>query len=480
VNARIDAALPLPGAEARPIAYGVNGESCVIRLGLNAALAACVAILTCGPAVAAPNAPGLTLYRHARLIDGTGGPVRPGMSVLVEGERIKTVAPDAELSAPAGAKVVDLTGKYLAPGLIDSHEHLATPPNRRAAEANMRRDLYGGVTAVRDMADDLRSVGELARESLAGEVPGPDIYYAAVMAGPSFFVDPRTHAISLGVEPGHSPWAQAIDETTDLRTAVTLAKGTSATAVKIYANLPGDLVKKIAAEARRQGMAVWTHSAIFPATPVQVLDARPDTVSHTCYMAYQVVGVPASYQAKGRIDPKAFAGGPNPIMAALFAQMTAQGTLLDPTLRVYAEDAERYAKNPKSRPPMCDLSLAAALTRQAFQAGVAMSTGTDGIAPASDPWPTVYDEIGLLVRDAGLTPAQAIHAATEVGASAAAQAKDMGTVEPGKLANLIVLAKDPTADVENLKSLELTVKRGRAYPRADFRPPTAADLKDAP
>jgi imidazolonepropionase-like amidohydrolase len=159
--------------------------------------------------------------------------------------------------------------------------------------------------------------------------------------------------------------------------------------------------------------------------------------------------------------------------------MKAQGTILDPTLRVYAEDAERFAKNPNGRPPMCDLDLAAALTRQAFQAGVPLSTGTDGFAPASDPWPTVYDEIALLVAKAGLTPAQAIHAATEVGARAAAQAADMGTVAPGKLANLIVLGRDPTADITNLKSLELTVKRGRAYPRAEFKPPTEQDLKDA-
>lgn len=424
-----------------------------------------------------------TLYRHATLIDGTGGANRTGMSVLVEGERIKAVARDADLAPPAGVRVIDLTGKYLAPGLIDTHEHLATPPNRRLALANMRRDLYGGVTAVRDMADDLRSVAELAREARAGEVPGPDIYYAALMAGPSFFADPRTHAISLGVEPGHAPWEQAIDAQTDLRAAVSLAKGTSATAVKIYANLPPDLVRQIAAEAHRQGLAVWTHSAIFPTTPAQVLDARPDVTSHTCYMAYQVVGVPASYQARVRIDPKAFpnapGGAPNPVMAGLFARMKAQGTILDPTLRVYAQDAERFAKNPKSPAPLCDLDLAAALTRQAFAAGVELSTGTDGIAPASDPWPTVYDEASLLVEKAGLTPAQTMHAATEVAARAAAQDKDMGTVAPGKLANLIVLGRDPTQDIANLKSLQLTVKRGRAWPRSDFRPLTDKDLENA-
>jgi len=61
------------------------------------------------------------------------------------------------------------------PGLNDAHVHLATPPNQRQAEAIMRRDLYGGVTAVRDMADDLRAVGELTRASRAGEIAGPDI-----------------------------------------------------------------------------------------------------------------------------------------------------------------------------------------------------------------------------------------------------------------------------------------------------------------
>lgn len=450
----------------------------MIRSGLGVAVAACIAVLASGAAEAA-EAPQVTLYRHARLIDGSGGPMRSGMSVLVEGERIKAVTPDADLAVPTGARVVDLAGKYLLPGLIDSHEHLATPPNRRMAQANMRRDLYGGVTAIRDMADDLRSVAELAREARAGEIPGPDIYYAALMAGPSFFVDPRTHAATFGVTPGQAPWMQSIDQTTDIRTAVTLAKGTSATAIKIYANLPPDLVAKIAAEAHRQGMAVWTHSAIFPTTPAEVLDARPDVTSHTCYMAYQVVGVPTSYQQRYPVDPKPFEGGDNPVMAGLFARMKAQGTILDPTLRVYAEDAERIAKNPKGRTPFCGLDLAASLTRQAFKAGVPLSTGTDGVAPASDPWPTVYDEISLLVRKAGLTPAEAIQAATATGARAAAQASDMGTLAPGKLANMIVLTRDPLADIENLKSLELTVKRGRTYRRADFKPLTETDLKDA-
>lgn len=91
---------------------------------------------------APPQSGERVLYRDATLIDGTGAPTRSHMDVLVAGERILRVFPDAATPAEAAtAKVVDLRGRYLMPGLIDSHVHLATPPNRRQAEAMLRRDL---------------------------------------------------------------------------------------------------------------------------------------------------------------------------------------------------------------------------------------------------------------------------------------------------------------------------------------------------
>src|SRR3954468_11447427 len=202
-----------------------------------------------------------TVYRHAALIDGTGAPLRPDMAVVTDGERIAAAVPDKALGAAqlAGARQVDLSGLFLLPGLIGSHQHLATPPDRPAAEASLRRDVYSGVTAIRDMADDLRQVGDLARAAHVGEIPSPDIYYAALMAGPSFFEDARTQAAAEGADPGHVPWMQAIDDRTDLRLAVAMARGTSASAIKIYANLPGRLVGAITAEAHRQGIPVWAH-----------------------------------------------------------------------------------------------------------------------------------------------------------------------------------------------------------------------------
>ena len=119
----------------------------------------------------APARPGeRVVYRGATIIDGTGGPAQPNMAVITNGPRIEDVLPASRLS-PAltrEARVVDLSGRYLLPGLIDSHQHMATPPNRRRAEALMRRDLYSGITATRIMADDLRSIAELDRAARAG------------------------------------------------------------------------------------------------------------------------------------------------------------------------------------------------------------------------------------------------------------------------------------------------------------------------
>ncbi|MBR7831133.1 hypothetical protein KDK95_32810, partial [Actinospica sp. MGRD01-02] len=215
----------------------------------------------------------IAAYRGATLLDGTGAPARPATTILVDGERIRLIAPDADVPAELlelADTVVELDGRHVIPGLIDSHQHIATPPDRPTAEATLARDLYGGITATRDMADDLRQVSDLARAALVGEIPAPDIHYAALMAGPGFFDDPRTWQVSQGATPGQVPWMQAVDAGTDLPLAVAMARGTYATAIKVYADLPGETVAAITAEAHRQNIAVWAHAAVFPATPAQV------------------------------------------------------------------------------------------------------------------------------------------------------------------------------------------------------------------
>ncbi|HEX3422822.1 MAG TPA: amidohydrolase family protein [Sphingomicrobium sp.] len=417
-----------------------------------------------------PQGGSRTIYRHASLIDGTGSAIRSDMAVITSGERIVAVIPDSSLqeSQLENARLVDLSGKFLLPGYIDSHQHLATPPNRPEAEARLKRDIYSGITATRDMADDLRQMADVTRAARVGEIPSPDIDYAALMAGPSFFDDPRTQAIAQGAKAGQVPWEQAIDHSTGMPLAVARAKGTYATAVKIYANLPGDLVARITIEAHRQKMKVWAHGMVFPATPFEVVDAGVDTVSHTCYLAYQPMAKrPDSYQHRFPIDPALF-DHDNPVMAKLYTDMRQRGTILDATLHVYRE-VEAAARE-QHKPPLCTVALAGKLTNQAYRAGVQISTGTDGDTPSSESWPSLFDEFELLHDAAGLPPMAVIKAATITGAKAMGEEAEMGTITPGKLANMVILSLNPLEDVRHMRSVVMTVKRGRDFPRSDYRP----------
>jgi imidazolonepropionase-like amidohydrolase len=457
-----------------------------IRIALSAAICAILTGWITAPVAASsrvsptelPLPQSRVIYRGATLIDGTGAPARKAMSVITEGASIVAVTPDPNVAFAqlTNATVVDLRGKYLLPGLIDSHQHLATPPNRRRAEALLRRDLYSGVTATRIMADDLRSIAELARAARVGEIAGPDLYFAALVAGPSFFDDPRTAAAAAGYKPGTAPWMQAIDDRTDLSRAIAIVRGTGATALKIYANLSPHLVRALTAEAHRQGLPVWAHGAVFPTLPADVIAAGPDVISHTCYLAEQLSAhPPTTYQDKRPIDPAPLKDGDNAAMAKLFAAMKARGILLDPTLRVYREGDRRAATSGK--PAYCSLDLAAKLTAQAHRAGVLMSAGTDGDTPAQDDYPAVFDELELLVAHAGLTPLEAIRAATEIGARTMAQT-DQGQIAPGYLANMVVLARDPIADIANMRSVVMTIKRGRRFDRTDYIPIALDEVSD--
>jgi len=332
---------------------------------------AVLAFLAAGSSAAPADAPAkTTAYRGVVLIDGTGAQPRSGMTVIVDGERIRAVVPDSESSKLApDAAVIDARGLYAIPGLIDSHVHLATAPDRPYAEALLRRFVYGGVTAVRDMAGDTRQLGDLSRAARVGEMPSPDIYYAALMAGPEFFQDPRVHEATRGEVAGEVPWMRAVSHDTDLHLAVAEAHGTGATGIKIYADLPGDLVRAITDEAHRQHMLVWAHAAVFPASPREVVDAGVDVVSHSCLLAYQASDVmPRAYHNRAAVQEEKFVSD-NAQMDALFADMKQRRTILDATLYVYQSMWRVPNANP---PPYCKLALAEKIAAEAHRAGLTM------------------------------------------------------------------------------------------------------------
>jgi imidazolonepropionase-like amidohydrolase len=181
---------------------------------------------------------------------------------------------------------------------------------------------------------------------------------------------------------------------------------------------------------------------------------------------------PQTYGQRFPVDASLFARGDNPAMASLFRTMRVRGILLDATLRVYREGERRATA---ARPANCTLDLAARLTAQAHRAGVLISAGTDGDSAANAPYPALFEEMELLVARAGFTPLEAIRAATQIGAMTMAQGQNRGVIAPGHLADMVVLARDPVADIANMRSILFTVKDGRRFERSDYHPITAEE-----
>jgi imidazolonepropionase-like amidohydrolase len=396
-----------------------------------------LAILAVPLRAQAPDSTHPTALIGVTVIDGTGAAARPNQTVLIAGERIAAIFPSGSRPLPTDVMRVDLAGRFVIPGLIDTHVHVATDPSkedtRARSERRLRKALYGGITAVRDMAGDVRSLASLQRDAMLGEIESPDLYYVALFAGPAFFADPRTQDASRGLTAGAVPWMRAISDTTNLRQAVAEARGTGATAIKLYADLSGPLTRRITAEAHAQRLPIWAHAALRPAQPIDVVEAGVDVVSHASLLSRTT----------------------GPGLDSVFRAMLRHHTVLEPTLLVYQE-----------RPVL--QATAGSITQRAHQLGITIIAGTDTLGDAdtdSLTLPNIHKELELLVRLGGLTPAEALAGATRVAAQVLGAGQERGTLEPGKLADLVVLAADPLADIRNSESVQLVVKRGRVYRR---------------
>lgn len=403
----------------------------------------------------------------ATLVDPARQVHAPGMTVLVEEGTIRAVFPAGERELPEGTEVLDFEGRYVIPGIIEAHTHLMRrfTRSREVMYAELERMLSSGVVALRDMAGDARVIAEARRNVLAGERLGPDIYGVAVMGGPEFAAtDPRMARSSLGYEPGESPWAQAVTPETDLSLAVARAAGAGATGLKLYLGFDAETISALAEEAHRQGLEVWAHATVFPTRPLDVVRAGVDAISHACGVAWQDADLdPAPYaganvEERPRFDP-AVVDADSPEMTALFEEMARRGTVFDPTLSAHARPGDDVYG--------CSTDLMIALTRAAHRAGVTLATGTDWFTPSEDPYPAVHREIEALVDHGVLTPAEALAAATLGGARALGRESDYGTVEPGKIASLVVLREDPVQDVRALRTVVTVVHRGVLHPRTE-------------
>ena len=410
---------------------------------------------------------------NVTVIDGGGGRPQPGRTLVISGGRIADIFKAGSKRPPAGAVVMDLGGRYVIPGLVDSHYHLLLNRGEAEEEARRRFALFGGVTTVRDMAGDAVAIAEVAKQASDPKTPSPRIYFSAVFAGPTWFVDERVALMMHGRPPGQAPWALAVTPETDIAKAVAEARATGAAGIKMYADIPPGLAAGITREARRQGLKVWSHVALFPARPGEVLAPRPDAVSHAIDFVWELVGSPPAKFADARyrdVDWKKVSAGA-PAITALLERMGRQKTILDATLLVtYSRTVQRQEALPESersiREPQLLADFLFGVTRRAHRLGVPLVTGSDiQEAPRRQEMTNIHAEMELLVTRCGLTPLEAITAATRNGALALGVERDYGTVRKGKVADLVVLSADPSADIRNTTKIIYVIKGGHVHRR---------------
>lgn len=396
----------------------------------------------------------------ATLIDGTGAPPTPDAAVVIDGERIVAAGRRADTAWPPGAEVVALDGLTLLPGLVDTHDHLAfhgyaltarwgldepaSASHLRTARV-LERTLAMGYTTVRD-AGGLDAGFKLAVEE--GLVAGPRLSLSVKILSP-------TGGIGDGVSPsGHRCWippdpalpdsvANGADQVREV--VRTLARAgadvikcaTTGGASSRAGHGPRDPaftpeeMRVLVDEAHGLGRKVMCHALGGPGLRLAV-EAGVDSIEHGCYLAE---------------EPE------------LLAAMAERGIFLTPTLLVYVY--HRESPSPHVRRRARDLYARHLETVQAaLEAGVKVSAGTDA---GGHGHPANARELQCLV-EAGMSPMQALAAATGLAAECLGWQHEIGTVKAGRLADLVAVDGDPLRDITLLQQAEriaLVCKGGR-------------------
>ncbi|MEP6836020.1 MAG: amidohydrolase family protein [Gemmatimonas sp.] len=429
----------------------MTSRTAIVRAGTLAWLSVLLSTSTVGAQGRGgrpPARPRVTVIDSVTVVDVAQRKLVPGQRIVLRGDSITSVQP-VSAAAPDSIDVrINGRGAFAIPGLVDHHVHLTSGMSRMLTQA-----ARGGVTMVQALAGDNRIAGEYARMVSAREMPGPEISYASVMAGPDFFNDPRFIDAGLGYKPGTAPWAQAVTAQTDVVVAVAAARGSGAEVLKLYAMLDSALVARLTAEAHRQGMTVVAHGTVFPARPLQMVQGGVDILTHAPYLSWQgaqtIVPEDSRNRAKGPYDSVPVNGA---VITSLISAMQRAGTYLEPTLFVFARQTAEKAMN----------DWAAALTIKARDAGIPIIAGTDGLIDGdSTALPNVHKELQLLVK-AGMTPAEALAAATIVPARAMKRERTHGAIAAGRVADIVLLEANPLEDISATTRIRQVILRGVA------------------
>jgi imidazolonepropionase-like amidohydrolase len=403
----------------------------------------------------------------ATLIDGRGGTPASDTVVVIENGRIKAAGPRATTPVPAAAEKVDGTGRFLIPGLVDLHVHLgakagpafhAPDYTRERVEQNLAAYAYFGVTTVRSVGTERQPGFDVRRDQLAGKLTGARLFTAG-----RGFTAPGGHPSQEIGDIARQP-----KDAADARAQVAELATQSVDLIKIWVD-------------PRRGQSPKVSFEVTDAVIEEAAKHRIPVVSHIHSLAdtrrlFEKGGAGFLHMVRDTedIDPafltqlkaKQIVFTPTLVRQELAWLFGDRPELLDaPDVRATMEpavlDAIRKAAAGRKPDAVSRLEFGRALrnSRKFALAGVPIGVGSDGGSSNDIPGAMTHREIELLV-EAGFTPLEALTAATRTGALALGKLDELGTIEPGKRADLVLLTADPLADVRNLRKIERVLLDG--------------------
>jgi imidazolonepropionase-like amidohydrolase len=398
----------------------------------------------------------------ATLIDGTGAPPVEDSVVVIEGNRIAAAGPSARVTIPAGAMLIKATGMAVLPGLWEMHAHFTQVEWGPVY-------LAAGVTTARDCANEFEFITAARDAIAAGRGLGPRLLAAGVIDGEGT----RT----IGVEVATTP-----DQ------ALALVKryaDAGFNQIKLYSSLSPELVKTIAQEAHRRGLTVTGHLPEGMDLERAIADGM-DQINHITTIAH-ALRTPDPAKAKTKAAAFDFTGTARAIdlnsdrAQEIFRLLKEHKTVIDPTVALY--ELMFHAAGHVAEPGMAKVApeLAGSLNSMGIpafmeksaeglfrkylevigalqKAGVPIVAGTDQAVPGH----SLHRELELYV-EAGLTPMEALQAATIVPARAMKLDRELGTIEAGKRADLILVAGRPDRKISDIRQVKTVVAAGRVF-----------------
>jgi hypothetical protein len=423
------------------------------------------AVLSGGFALAATPSSTSVAITDVSVFDTVKEQMLPAQSVIIEGDRIQAVGPS--LPIPQGAQVINGEGQFLIPGLIDAHVHLVHLTNRThvAGEEFLPMFLGAGVTSVRSTGDAVEGEQRISRHV----DQHPELCPRVFMASPLIDGDP----------PFHKDVGLAVTKADQVPKLAEEMQQAGVTTLKMYVGTSRDIGQLVIKEGHRRGLVVTAHLGRYAAQ-----DAVADGIDCLEHIWGVIDFIVPRGQTRANVDLK------NPRAVQLIAAIKEHHVAIDPTLVVFRDmvilgDQQEYIEHPDnakvpgrmregwehlSKERNFDFATVDArrqefrkyeeLTGVLYRTGVTLLAGTDAPEPFVCPGFSLHQELELLV-ESGLPPAAALNCATINNARILKQEKKLGSIEPGKLADLVLLRLDPLKDIHNTRSIAKVIRGGR-------------------